>query len=124
MEIVFQYDRWISESKNPNYYKMVDPILKISEIVIEDNNLYFYIKEEKDKLDEIINMPSYIKDDWFKYNQEELTTNHIDKIIEYIDKEHQKEQSKYVYNIPLRIDLEEKMQKLRSIRRDLVLGKI
>lgn len=124
MEIVFRFERWVSDPVGPNYYKLVDPITKIEELIIEDGGLYFYLKEEKDKLNEIINMPSYIKDDWFKYHREELTIKQIDKIVQSIENEHQKEQVKYAYNIPYRVDLEEKLQKLKSVRRDLVIKKI
>lgn len=123
MEIVFEYKRFISEP-NPKSFKLVDPIIEVIESIIEDNDIYYYIKEEKEKFNEIVRMPSYIKDDWMRYNREELTTKHIDDIIKKIEVEHNKEQIKYSYNVPYRIDLEEKIQKLVSLRRDLILKKI
>jgi hypothetical protein len=123
MDIIFQYDRFISEP-NSKSFKLVDPIVEVIESIIEDNDTYYYIKEEKEKFSEIVRMPSYIKEDWMRYNREELTTKHVDDIIKKIEVEHNKEQVKYSYNIPYRVDLEEKIQKLRSVRRDLVLRKI
>ena len=50
-------------------------------LVIEYNNELRYLKESKDKLEDVSKMPSYIQIDFFKYNSKELTLKEFDSFL-------------------------------------------
>lgn len=50
-------------------------------LVIDYNNELRYLKESRDKLEDVSKMPPYIQIDFFKYNSKELTLNEFDKFL-------------------------------------------
>lgn len=50
-------------------------------LVIEHNNELRYLKESRDKLEDVSKMPTYIQIDFFKYNSKELTLKEFDNFL-------------------------------------------
>jgi NADH:ubiquinone oxidoreductase subunit C len=85
-------------------------------IIIEDNEDYYVIQDDIEKVKDVSQMPNYIKEDWIKYNKKELTTQILDwHIIDYVDKS----ESQYPNE-----DLLEVISKLRSIKRNQIIKSI
>lgn len=91
-------------SSELNHHTMI----YILTVFIEKDGEYFYLEDEMDKIDDIMRMPSYIKDDWIQYNKKELNLKlidkHISKLRDVVD--------------------DEVIGQLLSIRRDLQIKKI
>jgi len=93
-------------------------LIEKASIIINNGDDYFYIHDDIEKIKDVSLMPSYIKEDWIKYNRKELdiiTMNiHIkryeDKLISNISSWLESES-----------DLEETIQLLKSLRRELII---
>ena len=59
------------ELKNYNIISVTKSI-ETSTIIFGNDSRVFYIKENSEKILDIINMPFYIKDDWFDENKKEI----------------------------------------------------
>lgn len=97
-----------------------DTLMKISTIIIEDNSGGFYfIEDDSEKIGDVIKMPSYIKEDWVKYNKKELNL----KVINFHIKYYNSYIESYVNgtNISVSNRLEDIFNKLKEIRRDFIL---
>ena len=81
-------------------------ILGLTSIILEKDEVYFYLQEEKEKINDISNMPLYIKQDWINYNKHDLTLDIINKHIKYYKNED-----------------EDMFILLMTIRRDFILTK-
>jgi hypothetical protein len=81
-------------------------ILGLTSIIIEKENLYYFIQDDKDKINDISKMPLYIKQDWLNYNKHDLTLDIINKHIKYYKN-----------------DDEDMFILLMAIRRDFILTK-
>lgn len=87
-----------------SYYNRYDINLKVltSVILEDDNGDYFHIEDDKDKISDILKMPYYIRDDWFKYNKSSLNIKNLNMHIKVCD-------------------IDEILNELKSIRRDLII---
>lgn len=82
-------------------------------IIIEIGDDYYFIKDDIEKIKDVSKMPSYIKEDWIKYNKKELTYNIINQHIrEYLNKS----ESQYSND-----DILEILSTLKAIKRQLII---
>jgi len=81
-------------------------ILGLTSVILEKDQVYYYIQEEKEKISDVSNMPLYIKEDWINYNKHDLTLDIINKHIKYY-----KNDDEDMFNL------------LMTIRRDFILTK-
>ena len=81
-------------------------ILGLTSIILEKDNLYFYIQDDKEKISDVSKMPIYIKEDWINYNKSDLSLDIINKHIKYY-----KNDDEDMFNL------------LMTIRRDFILTK-
>jgi hypothetical protein len=85
-------------------------------IIIEDGDDYYVIQDDREKIEDVSQMPDYIKQDWIKYNRKELTTQILDwHILDYINKS----ESQYPNEDLLTI-----ISQLKSIKRNQIIKKI
>lgn len=85
-------------------------------IIIEDRDDYYVIQDDREKIEDVSQMPNYIKEDWIKYNRKELTTQILDwHILDYIEKSNQQYPNE---------ELLEVVSKLKSIKRHQIIKKI
>jgi hypothetical protein len=80
-------------------------------IIMESKGEYFYLQDEKDKIDDVLKMPEYIKEDWIKYNKKDINLKILDYYIKEFHKIETDESNKIV-------------GELFTIRRDLLIRKI
>jgi hypothetical protein len=80
-------------------------------VILEKENLYFFVEDEKEKIEDILKMPVYIKNDWIIYNKKDLTLSIINQHIKY-------------YNSILDESDNDILMNLMTIRRDFILDKI
>jgi hypothetical protein len=52
-------------------------------IIIELDDIFFYIEDKSEVINDISKMPIYIRLDWLKYNRNELDLKTVNKHIEY-----------------------------------------
>ena len=81
-------------------------ILGLTSIILEKDNLYFFIQDEKEKINDVSKMPIYIKEDWINYNKNDLSLDIINRHIKYY-----KNDDEDMFNL------------LMTIRRDFILTK-
>lgn len=81
-------------------------ILGLTSIILEKEDLYFYIQDDKEKISDVSKMPIYIKEDWINYNKKDLSLDIINKHIKYY-----KNDDEDMFNL------------LMTIRRDFILTK-
>ena len=92
-------------------------LIDIATIIISNNNDYFLIEDDVEKIMDVSSMPHYIKEDWINYNKKELTQSVIDKHIKvYTDK--------YESQYPSSGATEKTLSILKSIKRHLIIKKI
>jgi hypothetical protein len=103
-----------SEYRFISYYNKYDIDLKpLSSVILEYiNGDYFYIEDDKDKISDVVNMPYYIRDDWFKYNRKSLSIKTLN--------EHIKEWSNQHLLVDNN-DIDRILNELKLIRRDLII---
>lgn len=80
-------------------------------VIIESKGEYFYLQDEKDKIDDVSKMPEYIKEDWVKYNKKDINLKILDKYIKEFREIGSDESDKIV-------------GELFTIRRDVLIRKI
>ena len=86
-------------------------------IIIEDGDDYYMIQDDREKIEDVSQMPYYIKEDWIKYNRKELTTQVLDwHILKYTD-DHEAQW-------PRDREVEEILNLLKSIKRHQMIKKI
>lgn len=97
---------------------------KIVNLVIEIESDYYFIEDEFDKIIDITQMPTYIKEDWFKYNRKSLTLSVINKHVKYL-----KDSIEKIYETTISIyqkseeeqKLQDVLERVLSIRRDFII---
>ena len=98
------------------YRTLHHTLINEATIIIEDGDDYYIIQDDREKIEDISQMPNYIKEDWIKYNRKELTSQILDwHITDYIDKSESQYPNK---------ELSEVISKLKSIKRHLIIKKI
>jgi hypothetical protein len=92
-------------------------LIEMSTIIIGDDEDYYIIEEDIEKIMDVSSMPHYIKEDWINYNKKELNQKVLDKHIKiYTDKSDMK--------YPPDEEIEKVISTLKSIKRHLVIKKI
>ena len=92
-------------------------LIEMSTIIIGDDEDYYTIEDDIEKIMDVSSMPPYIKEDWINYNKKELNQKVLDKHIKiYTDK------SDIQY--PPDKEIEEIISTLKSIKRHLLIKKI
>ena len=106
----------ISTTRKMQHHTMID----VATIIIGQNDYYFYIQDDIEKIIDVSCMPNYIKEDWILYNKRELTINvvegHIRKYVDLRDSEVYLEVTNQTYD--------DVISELQSIKRDLIIKKI
>jgi hypothetical protein len=103
----------ISISTEVQHHTLID----VATIIIGDDEDYYTIEEDVEKIMDVSSMPHYIKEDWINYNKKELNQKVLDKHISvYTDK------SEMQY--PPDKEIEEIISTLKSIKRHLLIKKI
>jgi hypothetical protein len=91
-------------------------LIEEATIIVENGDDYYVIQDDIEKVLDVSQMPHYIKEDWIKYNRKELTNQILDwHIIDYT----KKLESQYPND-----DLLDVINKLKSIKRHLIIKKI
>ena len=84
-------------------------------LILEKDNLYFFVEDEKEKIEDIIKMPVYIKTDWINYNKKDLILNIINEHIKYYNS---------IVDFYKESDIDNDiLMNLMTIRRDFILTK-
>ena len=118
MDRVVNLNPWkeISIIKKIEHHTMID----VATIIIGNNDYYFYIQDDIEKIIDVSCMPNYIKEDWINYNKKELNIKiveeHIRKYVDLRDSEVYLEVTNQTYD-----DI---INDLQSIKRDLIINKI
>ena len=86
-------------------------------VIVERDDVLWYIEDEIEKLYDVSAMPVYIKEDWVNYNKKELTMEVVDAHIkDYV----RLMESQW----PSPDSWENTLATLKSIKRNLIIGKI
>jgi hypothetical protein len=115
MNRVINLSPWdkISMSTEVQHHTLID----IATIIISDDEDYYIIEDDIEKVMDVSQMPHYIKEDWINYNKKELTQSVIDKHIKvYTDK--------YESRYPPSEATEKTLSTLKSIKRHLIIKNI
>lgn len=115
MNRVINLSPWnkISITTEIQHHTLVD----IATIIITNDEDYFVIEDDVEKVMDVSSMPHYIKEDWINYNKKELTHPVLDKHIKvYTDK--------YDSQYPPNENVEKTLSILKSIKRHLIIKKI
>ncbi len=103
----------ISITRKTLHHSLVEEVTIISQF---DGN-YWVFRDDIEKILDVCGMPPYIKEDWYKYNRKELTDD--------ILKQHIKEyEEKVNWQWPPNEEVQESLETLKSIKRDMVLKKL
>ena len=96
-------------------------LIDVATIIIFKDDEYYFIQDDIEKVRDVSIMPQYIKEDWINYNRKELNMFVINKHI----KEYESKLKKSVEFNSVKTDkereLEEKLNLLKSLRRDLII---
>jgi len=106
----------ISTTRKMQHHTMID----VATIIIGQNDYYFYIQDDIEKIIDVSCMPNYIKEDWILYNKRELTINVVEgHIRKYVDLRYSE-----VYLEVTNQTYDDVISELQSIKRDLIIKKI
>ncbi len=95
-------------------------------VLIENSGDYFYIHDDIEKVIDVSQMPEYIKGDWINYNKKPLNIPVLNQMIKDYEKGRQNLRfpAMYEYNEPTDDELEDLINLLKSLRRDLIINKV
>jgi len=103
----------ISISTETQHHTLID----VATIIIENDEDYYIIEDDIEKVMDVSSMPHYIKEDWINYNKKELNQKVLDKHIKvYTDKSD--------LQWPPDEEIEKVISTLKSIKRHLIIKKI
>ena len=117
--IVLSPWKLVSITTNYEHHTLIEK----ASIIINNGDDYFYLHDDIEKIKDVSSMPYYIKEDWVKYNKKELDmiTMNI-HIKQYEDRLKSIIESKTLpFNLDNEKDLEETIQLLKSLRRELII---
>jgi hypothetical protein len=80
---------------------------EIFTILIEKDGEYSFLVEECEKIFDISQMPTYIKEDWIKYNKKSLSLSVLNEQIKKLSNDYDQ--------------FEDELSLLKSLRRELIL---
>ncbi len=102
-------------------------LTSFTSIIFEIDNEYYFICEESEKLEDVSQMPDYIKKDWIKYNKKDISVSEINKHIGDLGKTIDTLNDFHNFahkakNLDSKIlETEDLINNLKSIRRDLII---
>ena len=92
-------------------------LIEMSTIIIGNDDDYYVVEDDIEKIMDVSSMPPYIKEDWINYNKKELNQKVLDKHIKiYTDK--------FDIKYPPDEEIEKVISTLKSIKRHLLIKKI
>jgi hypothetical protein len=86
-------------------------------VIFDCDGHIFFIIDEVQKLEDVSQMPDYIKSDWIKYNKKSISISEINKHIHFYNTEIEKN----TWGIDGENEMGEYLENLISIRRDLII---
>lgn len=107
----------ISITSEVEHHTLID----VATIIIFKDDEYYFIQDDIEKVRDVSIMPQYIKEDWIKYNRKELNMFVINKHIREYESRLKKSIEFNSVKTDKERDLEEKIQLLKSLRRDLII---
>jgi hypothetical protein len=97
-------------------------------VLIENGGDYFYIHDDIEKVIDVSQMPEYIKGDWINYNKKPINISVLNQMIKDYEKGRQNllqdRGTMYEYKEPTDDELEDLINLLKSLRRDLIINKV
>jgi len=117
--IVLSPWKLVSITTNYEHHTLIEK----ASIIINNGDDYFYLHDDIEKIKDVSSMPYYIKGDWVKYNKKELDMITLNiHIKQYEDRLKSIIESKTLpFNLDNEKDLEETIQLLKSLRRELII---
>jgi len=117
--IVLSPWKLVSIATNYEHHTLIEK----ASIIINNGDDYFYLHDDIEKVKDVSSMPHYIKEDWVKYNKKELDMITLNiHIKQYEDRLKSITESKTLpFNLDNEKDLEETIQLLKSLRRELII---
>jgi c-di-GMP-related signal transduction protein len=103
----------ISITKKTDHHTLIEK----ATIIVEFDEDYYVIQDDIEKIKDVSQMPSYIKEDWLNYNKKELTNEILELHILYYVK-------KLDFYSSNNDDILEIVNKLKSIKRHQIIKKI
>lgn len=107
----------ISITSEVEHHTLID----VATIIIFKDDEYYFIQDDIEKVRDVSIMPQYIKEDWIKYNRKELNMFVINKHIKEYESRLKKSIEFNSVKTNKERELEEKLQLLKSLRRDLII---
>lgn len=95
-------------------------LINFTSVIFEVDGNIFFINDDVQKLEDVSQMPDYIKQDWIKYNKKSISISEINKHIEFYNRQLQSES----WTIDVEIEIENYLKSMIEIRRDLIINGI
>lgn len=96
-------------------------LIDVATIIIFKDDEYYFIQDDIEKVRDVSIMPQYIKEDWIKYNRKELNMFVINKHIKEYESKLKESVEFNSAKTEKERELEEKLNLLKSLRRDLII---
>lgn len=94
-------------------------------VLIENGGDYFYIHDDIEKVKDVSQMPEYIKEDWINYNKKPLNIPVLNQMIKsYENQLNSGLERPFSLSEPSDDELEDLINLLKSLRRDLIINKV
>jgi hypothetical protein len=94
-------------------------------VLIENSGDYFYIHDDIEKVKDVSQMPEYIKEDWINYNKKPLNIPVLNQMIKnYENQLNSGLERPFSLTDPSDDELEDLINVLKSLRRDLIINKV
>ena len=94
-------------------------------VLIENGGDYFYIHDDIEKVKDVSQMPEYIKEDWINYNKKPLNIPVLNQMIKSYENQLNSDLERpFSLTEPSDDELEDLVNVLKSLRRDLIINKV
>ena len=94
-------------------------------VLIENSGDYFYIHDDIETVKDVSQMPEYIKEDWINYNKKPLNIPVLNQMIKsYENQLISGLERPFSLTEPSDDELEDLINLLKSLRRDLIINKV
>jgi hypothetical protein len=90
-------------------------------IIFEYEGQIVFIRDSVQKMEDVSQMPKYIKEDWIKNSKKNIGISELNKHVEFYNKQLDSASSSIGFSPELKYEIEEYLTKILSIRRDLIL---
>lgn len=101
----------------------IGSLSKITTIIYQKEDNYFFLTDVSDKLDNIERMPDYIKKDYVRYNSKELELSQIDRFIKDVEEKVNKRKSQSYY-IAVEDENSDNLNRLKELKREFIIKKL